>query len=832
MRITTITFLLLIMTSVVTLAQAPQAFKYQAVARNSTGEVLSDQNISLKVNIIMGSADGLTVYSEIHNVRTTNLGLVNLTIGVGENPTSVFSSLDWGAGNHYIRIEMDPTGSGKYIEMGVSQLLSVPYALYSLEAGNGGVITGGGNLWKDDKPTGNIFNTNSGNVGLGTKTPDELLHVAGSFKLEDGTQGSGKILTSDASGVASWTDPAPAFIETDPVFGISPAFGITGAEITNWNIAFLWGDHSLEGYLTSETDPVFGMSPAFGIAGSDISNWNEAYGWGDHSLEGYLTSETDPVFGMSPAFAIAGTDISNWNTALGWGDHSLAGYLTMETDPLFSMSPAFGISGSEITNWNTAFLWGDHSMAGYLMSESDPVFGMSPAFAIAGTDISNWNAAFGWGDHSLAGYLTMETDPHFSMSPAFGIAGTDVSNWNEAYSWGDHSLGGYLTSETDPVFSMSPAFGISIMDILNWNDAHNWGDHSLQGYLTSETDPVFAMSAAFGIAGTDIANWNEAHGWGDHSLEGYLAMESDPAFIMSPAFGIAGTDITEWNEAYSWGDHSLGGYLTSETDPVFSMSPAFGISIMDILNWNDAHNWGDHSLQGYLTSETDPVFGMSAAFGIAGTDINEWDDAYNWGDHSTAGYDPTPDSWSGSGDVYLMAGSVGIGTDSPDESLHTTGKVKIEGMMAGNILDSLVTWNPADSTLRVIPASSVGGGGGIGIVPDPSIPVPIAFQGDTLWVHPTDNASSIDWATATTTCDNLSAFGKDDWYTPSRVELDAIYKQSFLLTGLEQYNEWKYWSGTEKDMDDAFSQRMDYGGPDPDPKTDSDGHRVRCIRKN
>ena len=50
--------------------------------------------------------------------------------------------------------------------------------------------------------------------------------------------------------------------------------------------------------VTNETDPVFTASDAYGITASDITNWDTAYGWGDHSLAGYLTSftETDPVF--------------------------------------------------------------------------------------------------------------------------------------------------------------------------------------------------------------------------------------------------------------------------------------------------------------------------------------------------------------------------------------------------------------------------------------------------------------------------------------------------------------------------------------------------------
>jgi len=62
--------------------------------------------------------------------------------------------------------------------------------------------------------------------------------------------------------------------------------------------------------------------------------------------------------------------------------------------------------------------------------------------------------------------------------------------------------------------------------------------------------------------------------------------------------------------------------------------------------------------------------------------------------------------------VLSTSGNLGIGTIAPDEALHVAGKVKIEEMAIGATTDSLVTWNPADSTLRVVAASSIGGGGG------------------------------------------------------------------------------------------------------------------------
>jgi len=49
----------------------------------------------------------------------------------------------------------------------------------------------------------------AGNIGIGTASPSTKLHIyatqSGALRLEDGTQGNGYILTSDANGVATWT---------------------------------------------------------------------------------------------------------------------------------------------------------------------------------------------------------------------------------------------------------------------------------------------------------------------------------------------------------------------------------------------------------------------------------------------------------------------------------------------------------------------------------------------------------------------------------------------------------------------------------------------------
>ncbi|HOV11205.1 MAG TPA: hypothetical protein PLL90_05540 [Bacteroidales bacterium] len=57
---------------------------------------------------------------------------------------------------------------------------------------------------------------------------------------------------------------------------VNGVIAATGGNSTQWNSAYSWGNHATAGYLTSytETDPIFGISPAAGITGTNITNWN------------------------------------------------------------------------------------------------------------------------------------------------------------------------------------------------------------------------------------------------------------------------------------------------------------------------------------------------------------------------------------------------------------------------------------------------------------------------------------------------------------------------------------------------------------------------------
>lgn len=106
----------------------------------------------------------------------------------------------------------------------------------------------------------------------------------------------------------------------------------------------------------SNTTGVFTYTPP------DLSNYDTAYSWGDHSTAGYLTSftETDPLFSASEAANITATDTGNWDTAYGWGDHSTQGYIAPDANDKVTLGDTVPQS------WDTwANTWGRYGYEDY-----------------------------------------------------------------------------------------------------------------------------------------------------------------------------------------------------------------------------------------------------------------------------------------------------------------------------------------------------------------------------------------------------------------------------------------------------------------------------------
>jgi hypothetical protein len=130
----TLLTLLSVLFCAITFAQSvPQGINYQAVARDASGAVLMNQNLTIQFSVISDITTGNVSWQETHAVNTNDYGLYTAIIGQGTT-TSVGSSatfdvIDWGASNHLLKVEVD-FGSG-YLDMGTTAFMSVPYALNS-----------------------------------------------------------------------------------------------------------------------------------------------------------------------------------------------------------------------------------------------------------------------------------------------------------------------------------------------------------------------------------------------------------------------------------------------------------------------------------------------------------------------------------------------------------------------------------------------------------------------------------------------------------------------------------------------------------------------------
>ncbi|WP_370899846.1 beta strand repeat-containing protein [Chryseobacterium gossypii] len=165
-------------------AQVPEKMSYQAIVRNNSGQILTNQSIGIRASILQGSPAGAAVYSERLTGNTNINGLITMELGTGTVLSGNFSTIDWSTGNYYLKTETDPTGGTTYTITGTSQLLSVPYAMYAKTAGGGG---GGGFVIPYSNTVnnaGNLFSlTNDGDgtslEGVNNTTTSSIAAVRG-----------------------------------------------------------------------------------------------------------------------------------------------------------------------------------------------------------------------------------------------------------------------------------------------------------------------------------------------------------------------------------------------------------------------------------------------------------------------------------------------------------------------------------------------------------------------------------------------------------------------------------------------------------------------------
>ena len=177
---------------------------------------------------------------------------------------------------------------------------------------------------------------------------------------------------------------------------------VTGAAVSGGGLSyddttgiFTFNPTDVSSFLTSftETDPIFVASPAYGITSTNITNWNNAHSWGDHSLEGYLkaadqsdwnaTSGLAEILNKPTLFSGSYTDLTNKPTLFSGSYNDLTNKPTI---------PAAQVQ----SNWNEL----DTADISYIQNK--------PTIPTVPTDVSAFN--------NDAGYLTSYNDTNTTYS--------------------------------------------------------------------------------------------------------------------------------------------------------------------------------------------------------------------------------------------------------------------------------------------------------------------------------------------------------------------------------------------------------------------------------
>jgi hypothetical protein len=127
------TLFLILLSQVMSNAQAQTGLNFQGVARTTNNVILASQAITIKLSILQGSSTGTLEYSETREVITNAQGLFTTVIGDQGAISTLgkFTTINWKLSPKFLKIEMDAAAGTNFITMGTTQFQYVAYAQFA-----------------------------------------------------------------------------------------------------------------------------------------------------------------------------------------------------------------------------------------------------------------------------------------------------------------------------------------------------------------------------------------------------------------------------------------------------------------------------------------------------------------------------------------------------------------------------------------------------------------------------------------------------------------------------------------------------------------------------
>lgn len=120
----------------ISFAQAPLKFSFQGVARDAAGKIITGKSVGVRTTIRQNSDtdDPDFLFRDTHSPLTDASGVFNINIGNGLLQNGNIDAIPWHDGVYYLQVEIDINNNFNFVNLGVTQLLSVPYALHARTA--------------------------------------------------------------------------------------------------------------------------------------------------------------------------------------------------------------------------------------------------------------------------------------------------------------------------------------------------------------------------------------------------------------------------------------------------------------------------------------------------------------------------------------------------------------------------------------------------------------------------------------------------------------------------------------------------------------------------
>ncbi|MDA9029823.1 tail fiber domain-containing protein, partial [Flavobacteriaceae bacterium] len=475
-----------------------------------------------------------------------------------------------------------------------------------------------------------------------------------------------------------------------------------GTNISNWNTAFGWGDHSLAGYTGDQDLSGYLLNTTDTFAGNITFN-----GGNNNSKESFLNVKRGSGAGLWLKFQTDSTSANNVSQFV----------IRRSTDnvDILSISAASGnlsvpgtlsASGYNDGNWNTAYGWGDHSLAGYTGDQDLTGYATE---TYVGTQIDNLIAsAPGTLDTLNELAAALGDDPNFattittSIATKLPLAGGVMSGnigrsaHNKGYLVGGYNNIGASATATNPIFTIGTSYLPAVTTLGNmYGIGYTRGDASFMGiasgsgwgmYVAADGDARIWLDGSNGdivasgtlsASGYNDGNWNTAYGWGDHASAGYQAggnylLDSTDTFTGSLSIDgdIRGTGqqlILNAGESYS--------VATAQTNEYVYVNAEQGLEVN-----SDTGNWSG----GWAARKTALLRGDLLRIDgedLTKTNVQNFKTAYGWGDHSGV-YLPIGGKAADSDKLDGINSTSFLRSDAADEATQLTVNTLIIGSSA------------------------------------------------------------------------------------------------------------------------------------------------------